>query len=40
MLILAKSILGLMLGFFIAIVIGWFAIPMLRKLKCGQNISE
>lgn len=40
MLILAKSILGLMLGFFIAIVIGWFLIPMLKKLKCGQNISE
>lgn len=40
MLILAKSILGLMLGFFIALVVGWFLIPMLRKLKCGQNISE
>lgn len=40
MLILAKSILGLMLGFFIALVVGWFLIPMLKKLKCGQNISE
>ena len=39
MLILAKSILGLMLGFFIAVVFGWFLIPVLKKLKCKQSIS-
>src|SRR5574344_1551397 len=39
MLILAKSILGLMIGFFMAVVLGWVLIPLLRKLKCGQTIS-
>ncbi|MGM9877534.1 MAG: phospho-N-acetylmuramoyl-pentapeptide-transferase [Bacilli bacterium] len=39
MLILAKSILGLMLGFFVSVVFGYFLIPILRKLKCGQSIS-
>ncbi len=39
MLILAKSILGLMIGFFMAVILGWFLIPMLRKLKCKQTIS-
>ena len=39
MLILAKSILGLMISFFISAVFGWFLIPFLRKLKCGQTIS-
>lgn len=40
MLILAKSILGLMIGFFLAIIIGLIIIPTLRKLKFGQNINE
>ena len=40
MLILAKSILGLMLGFFIAVILGFFLIPLLRKLKCKQSISS
>ena len=40
MLILAKSILGLMLGFFGAIIVGWFLIPLLRKLKFKQSISS
>lgn len=40
MLILAKSILGLMIGFFISVVFGWFLIPALRRLKCGQTISS
>ena len=40
MLILAKSILGLMLGFFGAIIVGWFLIPLLRKLKFRQSISS
>ncbi len=39
MLILAKSILGLMLGFFVSVIFGYFLIPVLRKLKCGQTIS-
>ena len=40
MLILAKSILGLMLGFFGSVIVGWFIIPVLRKLKVKQNISS
>lgn len=40
MLILAKSVLGLMLGFFIATVLGFFIIPFLKKLKLKQNISQ
>jgi phospho-N-acetylmuramoyl-pentapeptide-transferase len=40
MLILAKSILGLMLAFFAAVVIGWFLIPALKKLNCKQSISS
>ena len=39
MLILAKSILGLMLSFFVSVIFGYFLIPVLRKLKCGQTIS-
>ena len=39
MLILAKSILGVMLSFFVSVIFGYFLIPVLRKLKCGQNIS-
>lgn len=40
MLILAKSILGLMLAFFVAVGVGWFLIPMLKKLNCKQSISS
>lgn len=40
MLILAKSILGLMLAFFAAVLLGWFLIPALRKLNCKQSISS
>lgn len=39
MLILAKSILGLMLAFFISLITGFFIIPALRKLHFGQNIN-
>lgn len=39
MLILAKSILGLMLSFFVSVIFGYFLIPVLKKLKCGQTIS-
>lgn len=40
MLILAKSILGLMIGFFISTVFGLFFVPFLRKKKVKQSISE
>ena len=40
MLILAKSILGLMIGFFLAVITGLFLIPVLKKLKFGQNVSK
>ena len=40
MLILAKSILGLMVGFFLAVVVGLFLVPYLRKKKISQSISK
>lgn len=40
MLILAKSILGLTLGFVLSIVVGLLIIPVLRKLKAGQTVSN
>ena len=40
MLILAKSILGLMIGFFLAVVVGLFLVPYLRKKKISQSISK
>ena len=40
MLILAKSILGLTLGFVLSIVVGLMIIPVLRKLKAGQTVSN
>ena len=40
MLILAKAVMGLMLGFFLAIVSGLIIIPLLRKMKIGQNVSK
>lgn len=40
MLILAKSILGLMIGCFGAIILGYILIPFLKKLHVGQTISE
>ena len=40
MLILAKAVMGLMLGFFLAIVCGLIIIPLLRKLNVGQNVSK
>lgn len=40
MLILAKSILGLTLGFVLSIIIGLMIIPVLRKLKAGQTVSN
>lgn len=40
MLILAKSILGLTLGFVLAIITGLLIIPVLRRLKAGQTVSR
>lgn len=40
MLILAKSILGLMLSFFLSVFIGYFMLPLLRKLNFRQNVSK
>ena len=40
MLILAKSILGLTLGFVLAIIVAFLIIPVLKKLKAGQNVSR
>lgn len=40
MLILAKSILGLTLGFVLAIIIAFLIIPVLKKFKAGQNVSR
>lgn len=40
MLILAKSILGLMIGFFISVIFGLVIIPWLRKINFRQSISS
>ena len=40
MLILAKSVLGLMLGFVLSLITAVILIPILRKLKAGQTVSR
>ena len=40
MLILAKTVLGIMLGFVISLVIGLLLIPVLRKYHIGQSTSK
>lgn len=40
MLILAKSILGLTLGFVLAIILGLMLVPLLKRLKVGQSVSK
>ena len=40
MLILAKSVLGLMLGFVLSLIAAAILIPILRKLKVGQSVSH
>ena len=40
MLILAKSVLGLMLGFVLSLIAAAILIPILRKLKIGQSVSH
>lgn len=39
MFLLTKSILALMIGFIISTIMGYFMIPLLRKLNIGQRIS-
>lgn len=39
MLILTKSIFAIMIGFLGAVILGFFLIPVLKKLKFGQRIS-
>ena len=39
MFILTKSILALMIGFIISVIMGYFIIPILKKLNIGQRIS-
>lgn len=39
MLILAKSILAMMIGFILSILIGFLLVPFLRKNKIGQTVS-
>ena len=40
MLILAKAMMAIMLGFICAIVCGLVLIPLLKKLHIGQNVCE
>ena len=40
MLILAKAAMAIMLGFIITLVVGFAAIPVLKKLNIGQNVSK
>ena len=39
MFILTKSVLALMIGFIISVIMGYFMIPLLKKLNAGQRIS-
>lgn len=40
MLVLAKAAMAMMLGFILSIIAGLILIPILRKLKFGQNVSS
>ena len=40
MLILAKAAMAVMMGFIITLIIGFGAIPILKKLNIGQNVSK
>jgi phospho-N-acetylmuramoyl-pentapeptide-transferase len=39
MLVLAKAVLALMMGFILSVLFGLVAIPLLKKLKAGQRVS-
>ena len=38
MLLLTKAVFAVMIGFLCAAVLGFFIVPMLKRLKIGQNI--
>ena len=40
MLVLAKAAMAMMLGFLLSIANGIILIPILRKMKIGQNVSH
>ena len=40
MLVLAKSILAFMIGFILTIIFGYLFIPVLKKMKIKQSVSE
>lgn len=40
MLVLAKAAMAMMLGFILSIIAGLILIPILKRLKCGQNVSK
>lgn len=40
MLILAKTVLGIMLGFIISVIVGFVLIPILKKINFGQKINS
>ena len=40
MLVLAKAAMAIMMGFVISIIVGFAAIPILKKLNIGQNVSK
>ncbi len=40
MLVLAKAAMAMMLGFILSIICGLIIIPMLRKMRFGQNVSK
>ena len=39
MFVLTKSLLALMIGFIISVVMGYFMIPLLKKLNVSQRVS-
>ena len=39
MLLLTKAVFAIMIGFLSSVVLGFFMVPILRKLRIGQKIS-
>ena len=39
MLILAKAVLSMMIGFILSVILGLVLIPLLKKIKAGQKVS-
>ena len=40
MLVLAKAVMAIMLGFVFSVIFGYFALQWLRGQKVGQNVSK